>query len=67
MSIQEDKKKLESEISNENGELLPGNLQNKKEMAEMYENIVDPEKREERKVKNKRKSFIKNVEFRAGL
>jgi len=66
---QELKEKLEMEIINaENDDiLLSGKLQNKKEMAEMFEDLTDPQRIEERKLKNRRSDFIKNKTKMVGL
>jgi len=66
---QELKEKLEMEIINaENDDiLLSGKLQNKKEMAEMFEDLTDPQRIEERKLKNRRRDFIKNKTKMVGL
>ena len=62
------KEKLELEVlERENDIALPGNLQIKKEMADMFERMVSPEYQEQRILENNRKRFIKNKASKVGL
>lgn len=68
--IKDSRKKEELDIElmeNENEIALPGNLQNKKEMADMFERMVSPEYQEQRILENNRKRFIKNKASKVGL
>ena len=68
--IKDSRKKEELDIElmeNENEIALSGNLQNKKEMADMFERMVSPEYQEQRILENNRKRFIKNKASRVGL
>lgn len=69
MNIDRSKKeKLELEVlERENDIALPGNLQIKKEMADMFERMVSPEYQEQRILENNRKRFIKNKTSKVGL
>ena len=62
------KEKLNEELVDaENEPALPGKLQWKKEMADMFEDMTNPQKIQERKLKEKRRSFIKNKTKKFGL
>ena len=62
------KEKLNEELVDaENEPALPGKLQWKKEMADMFEDMTNPQKIQERKLKEKRRSFINNKIKRFGL
>ena len=68
--IKDSRKKEELDIElmeNENEIALSGNLQNKKEMADMFERMVSPEYQEQRILENNRKRFIKNKASKVGL
>lgn len=69
MNIDRSKKeKLELEVlERENDIALPGSLQIKKEMADMFERMVSPEYQEQRILENNRKRFIKNKTSKVGL
>ena len=57
----------EEMVDAENEPALPGKLQWKKEMADMFEDMTNPQKIQERKLKEKRRSFIKNKTKKFGL
>ncbi|NLD20745.1 MAG: hypothetical protein GX663_11010 [Clostridiales bacterium] len=57
----------EEMVGAENEPALPGKLQWKKEMADMFEDMTNPKKIQERKLKEKRRSFIKNKTKKFGL
>jgi hypothetical protein len=62
------KEKLNEElVGAENEPALPGKLQWKKEMADMFEDMTNPQKIQERKLKEKRRSFIINKTKKFGL
>lgn len=62
------KKKYNEElVGAENEPALPGKLQWKREMVEMFENLTDPQKIQERKLKENKKSFIRNKIRKFGL
>ena len=57
----------EEMVGAENEPALPSKLQWKKEMAEMFEDMTNPQKIQERKLKEKRRSFIINKIKKFGL
>ena len=57
----------EEMVDAENEPALPGKLQWKKEMVDMFEDMTNPQKIQERKLKEKRRSFIKNKTKKFGL
>lgn len=62
------KEKLDLELLEKENEIaLPGNLQAKREMADMFERMVNPEYQEQRILENNRKRFIKNKISKVGL
>lgn len=62
------KEKLDLELLERENEIaLPGNLQAKKEMADMFERMVSPEYQEQKILENNRKRFIKNKTSKVGL
>lgn len=69
MTINRQKKEeLDFEVlQNENEIAMPGNLQIKKEMADMFERMVSPEYQEQRILENNRNRFIKNKASKVGL
>lgn len=62
------KEKYEDELfESENDVAMSGDLQNKKQMVDMFEKMVSPEYQEERKILKNRKEFIKRKTFSVGL
>jgi len=63
------KEKLEKELlkSDQDDILLPGKLQYKKEMADMFDDMTNPLKIEERKLKKRRSEFKKKNMAKVGL
>ena len=57
----------EEMVGAENQPALPGKLQWKKELVDMFDNLTNPNKIQERKLKEKRRSFINNKVKRFGL
>jgi hypothetical protein len=63
-----DKEKYEDEMfESENDIAMSGELQNKKQMVDMFEKMVSPEYQEERRILKNRKQFIKRKTFSVGL
>lgn len=59
-TIEKLKQELEIRLLDTEGEIaMPPEMQYRKEFANMYENMVSPEKIEERKRREKRKNFVK--------
>ena len=54
-------------VGAENEPALPGKLQWKKELVDMFDNLTNPNKIQERRLKEHRRSFINNKIKRFGL
>lgn len=64
----EAKEEMEIALLEQESEVaLPGNLQNRKEMANMFDRMVSPEYQEERRLENNRKGFVRKVITKVGL
>lgn len=60
-TIEKLKQELEIRLLDTEGEIaMPPAMQYRKEFAGMYEDMVNPEKIEERRRKKRRKDFVKN-------
>ncbi len=57
----------EEMVGAENQPALPGKLQWKKELVDMFDNLTNPNKIHERRLKEHRRSFINNKVKRFGL
>lgn len=63
------KEKLEKDLikADENDILLPSQLQYRKEMAESFEELTNPLKQEERRLKKKRNGLVRKNTAKVGL